>query len=52
MKQFRAIEDELVRIVNRMLIFREKRIVGEVREIDVRGKTYPKVSEEIAPYFE
>ena len=43
---------ELVRLVNRMLIFRERWIVGEVREIDVKGKTYAAVSEEIAPYFE
>ena len=41
-----------MRIVNRMLILREERIVGEVREIDVRGKPYDEVSEEIAPYSE
>ncbi|HEX2851695.1 MAG TPA: sugar ABC transporter ATP-binding protein [Opitutaceae bacterium] len=43
---------ELVRLVNRMLIFREHRIVGEVRDIDVKKKTYADVSAEIAPHFE
>lgn len=43
---------ELVRIANRMLIFREHRIVGEVREIDVKKKTYAEVSAEIAQHFE
>ncbi len=42
---------ELVRIVNRMLVFREHRIVGEVRDIDMRKKTYAEVSGEIAPWF-
>jgi ribose transport system ATP-binding protein len=42
---------ELVRMVNRMLVFREHRIVGEVRDIDVKKKTYAEVSAEIAPYF-
>ncbi len=43
---------ELVRLVNRLLVFREHRIVGEVREIDVQKKTYAQVSAEIAPWFE
>lgn len=43
---------EIVRIANRILIFRERRIVGEVRDIDVKKKTYADVSQEIAPYFE
>ena len=43
---------EIVRIVNRMLIFREHRVVGEVRDIDVKRKTYAEVSQEIAPYLE
>jgi ribose transport system ATP-binding protein len=43
---------ELVRIVNRLLVFRAHRIVGEVREIDVKRKTYAEVSAEIAPHFE
>jgi ribose transport system ATP-binding protein len=42
---------ELVRIVNRMLVFREQRIVGEIRDIDVKKKTYADVSREIAPYL-
>lgn len=42
---------ELVRMVNRLLVFREQRIVGEVRDIDVKKKTYAQVSAEIAPYF-
>ena len=42
---------ELVRIVNRLLVFREHRIVGEVREIDVKKKTYAEVSTEIAPWL-
>jgi ribose transport system ATP-binding protein len=43
---------ELVRIVNRLLIFREHRVVGQVRDIDSMNKTYADVSHEIAPYFE
>jgi ribose transport system ATP-binding protein len=43
---------ELVRIVNRLLVFRSHRIVGEVRDIDVKQKTYAEVSAEIAPHFE
>lgn len=43
---------EIVRIANRILIFRERRIVGEVRDIDVRKKNYAEVSREIAPCFE
>lgn len=42
---------ELVRLVNRLLVFRDKRIVGEVRDIDTAGKSYARVSEEITPYF-
>lgn len=42
---------ELVRLVNRILIFRERRIVGEVREIDARHKSYAEVSSEIAPFL-
>lgn len=42
---------ELVRLANRLLIFREHRIVGEVRDIDTKAKTYADVSAEIAPYF-
>ncbi len=42
---------ELVRLVNRMLVFREQRIVREVRKIDVEKKTYVQVSAEIAPYL-
>jgi ribose transport system ATP-binding protein len=43
---------ELVRLVNRMLVFREHRVVGEVRDIDVKKKTYAQVSAEIARHFE
>jgi ribose transport system ATP-binding protein len=43
---------ELVRIVNRMLVFRAQRIVGEVSDIDTRKKTYAEVSAEIAPHFQ
>lgn len=42
---------ELVCLVNRLLVFREHRIVGEVREIDTRRKSYAEVSREIAPCF-
>ncbi|HVU35610.1 MAG TPA: sugar ABC transporter ATP-binding protein [Opitutaceae bacterium] len=42
---------ELVRMANRILVFREQRIVGEVRDIDVRRKTYAEVSAEIAPHL-
>jgi ribose transport system ATP-binding protein len=43
---------EIVRIANRILIFRGHKIVGEVRDIDVNRKTYADVSREIAPFFE
>jgi ribose transport system ATP-binding protein len=43
---------ELVRLANRLLVFREQRIVGEVRDIDAQRKTYAQVSAEIAPWFE
>jgi ribose transport system ATP-binding protein len=43
---------ELVRLVNRLLVFREQRIVGEVKEIDVQKKTYAQVSRELAPWLE
>jgi ribose transport system ATP-binding protein len=43
---------ELVRLANRLLVFRDRRIVGEVRDIDTQRKTYAEVSAEIAPYFE
>jgi len=43
---------ELVRLVNRLLVFRERRIVGEVKEIDVQKKTYAQVSRELAPWLE
>ncbi len=43
---------ELVRLVNRMLVFRAQRIVGEVRDIDTKKKSYAEVSAEIAPYFD
>ncbi|PTY07469.1 ABC transporter permease [Opitutaceae bacterium EW11] len=42
---------ELVRLANRILVFREQRIVGEVRDIDTAKKTYAQVSAEIAPHF-
>jgi ribose transport system ATP-binding protein len=42
---------ELVRIVNRILVFREQRIVGEIRDIDTQGKTYADVSRELAPFL-
>jgi ribose transport system ATP-binding protein len=42
---------ELVRLVNRLLVFREHRIVGEVTEIDAQRKSYADVSREIAPCF-
>lgn len=43
---------ELVRLVNRLLVFRDHRIVGEVRDIDTQRKSYAEVSAEIAPYLE
>ena len=43
---------ELVRMVNRLLVFRQQRIVGEVRDIDTERKSYADVSREIAPHFE
>jgi ribose transport system ATP-binding protein len=43
---------ELVRLANRMLVFRAHRVVGEVRDIDTLQKTYADVSAEIAPHFE
>lgn len=43
---------ELVRVVNRLLVFRAHRIVGEVRDIDTQPKTYADVSAEIAPHFQ
>lgn len=42
---------ELVRMVNRLLVFRERRVAGEVRDIDVQHKTYAQVSAEIAPFL-
>jgi ribose transport system ATP-binding protein len=42
---------EIVRVAHRLLVFREHRIVGEVREIDVQRKSYAEVSREIAPYL-
>jgi ribose transport system ATP-binding protein len=42
---------EIIRIASRILVFRNQRIVGEVRDIDVRKKTYQQVTQEIAPYF-
>ena len=42
---------ELVRIANRILVFREHRIVGEVCDIDTQRKTYFQVGQEIAPCF-
>lgn len=42
---------ELVKISSRILVFKEHRIVGEVREIDSEKKTYRQVSEEIAPFL-
>jgi ribose transport system ATP-binding protein len=43
---------ELVRLVSRLLVFREHRIVGEVKEIDLQKKTYAQVSRELAPWLE
>jgi ABC-type sugar transport system ATPase subunit len=43
---------EIIRIANRILIFRGQRIVGEVRDIDTKKKSYRAISEEIAPFFE
>jgi ribose transport system ATP-binding protein len=43
---------EIVRLANRILIFREHRIVGEVRDVDTKNKRYADVSAEIAPFFE
>lgn len=43
---------EIVRLTNRLLVFREQRIVGEVRDIDTKQKNYAAVSAEIAPWFE
>jgi ribose transport system ATP-binding protein len=43
---------ELVRLANRMLVFRAHRVVGEVRDIDTLRKSYADVSAEIAPHFE
>ena len=40
---------ELVRLTNRILVFRDQRIVGEVNEIDTKQKTYQQVSAEIGP---
>jgi ribose transport system ATP-binding protein len=43
---------EIIRIANRILVFRDQQIVGEVRDIDTQKKTYKQISEEIAPYFQ
>ncbi|HVM62649.1 MAG TPA: sugar ABC transporter ATP-binding protein [Verrucomicrobiae bacterium] len=43
---------EIVRLANRILIFREHRIVGEVRDVDTQNKRYAEVSAEIAPHLE
>jgi ribose transport system ATP-binding protein len=40
---------ELVRLTNRILVFRDQRIVGEINEIDTKQKTYQQVSAEIGP---
>jgi ribose transport system ATP-binding protein len=40
---------ELVRLTNRILVFRDQRIVGEINEIDTKRKTYQQVSAEIGP---
>jgi ribose transport system ATP-binding protein len=42
---------ELVRIASRILVFRDHRIVGEVRDVDTQRKSYRQVGEEIAPCF-
>ena len=42
---------ELVRLATRILIFREHRVVGEVRDVDSQKKSYAQVSAEIAPHF-
>jgi ribose transport system ATP-binding protein len=43
---------EITRLANRILVFRDQRIVGEVRDIDAMAKTYPQVASEIAPYLQ
>jgi ribose transport system ATP-binding protein len=40
---------ELVRLTNRILVFRDQRIVGEIADIDTQRKTYQQVSAEIGP---
>ncbi|MDQ8197674.1 sugar ABC transporter ATP-binding protein [Pelagicoccus enzymogenes] len=42
---------EIVRITNRILVFREQKIVGEVTDIDTEAKTYATVSQEIGRYL-
>lgn len=42
---------EIACLANRILVFREQRIVGEVRDIDVEGKRYEAVSAEIGKYL-
>lgn len=42
---------EIVRMANRILVFRGQRIVGEVRDIDEDEKSYEQVSEEIGRYL-
>jgi ribose transport system ATP-binding protein len=42
---------ELSILTNRILIFRSNQIVGEVRDIDSKGKSYDQISREIAPFF-
>jgi ribose transport system ATP-binding protein len=43
---------EIARLASRLLVFREGRIVAEVRHIDRLGKTYEQISQEVAPCFE
>jgi ribose transport system ATP-binding protein len=42
---------ELVVLTNRIIVFREGRAVGEIREIDSQPKSYSDVAREVAPYF-
>ncbi|MDQ8179370.1 sugar ABC transporter ATP-binding protein [Pelagicoccus sp. SDUM812005] len=42
---------EIVRMANRILVFREQEIVGEVKDIDTEAKSYEQVSEAIGKYL-
>ncbi len=42
---------EIIKISSRILVFRERRIVGQIKDIDTKGKTYKEVSTGIGKYL-